>query len=28
MFNVSALLTDDIFKLATPLTKGMISEML
>ena len=28
MFNVSALLLDDTFKLATPLTNGAISETL
>jgi len=28
MFNVSALLLDDAFKPATPLTSGVISEML
>jgi len=27
MFNVSALLLDDVFEPATPLTNGMISEM-
>jgi len=27
MFNVSTLLLDDAFKLATPLTNGVINEM-